>query len=173
MIFVVASISVVTLVIGCNGSHEDLFHTVLDPALARGWNAITFEGPGHQQSAPQINIGSIHNWELATMPLTDYALSAKRGCCRPGSTCAFRLLRSWSSCCTSPSFCSLIILPSRSIHKGLKGAALYLPPVSARYHSTGVEGWEGAVQASFFWKGCMERSRYSQNPIGETTSNVR
>ncbi|PVI05805.1 hypothetical protein DM02DRAFT_684252, partial [Periconia macrospinosa] len=32
---------------GYDGAQEGLYHTVAVPGLARGWNVITYEGPGH------------------------------------------------------------------------------------------------------------------------------
>ncbi|ETN36284.1 uncharacterized protein HMPREF1541_08561 [Cyphellophora europaea CBS 101466] len=68
---------------GYDGAQEDLYHTVVVPALARGWNAITYEGPGHPKVRREQNIGFIHNWEAVITPLVDYVLSEKEGVVDP------------------------------------------------------------------------------------------
>ncbi|KIV88553.1 hypothetical protein PV10_08226 [Exophiala mesophila] len=63
---------------GYDGAQEDMYHTIVVPALARGWNAITYEGPGQPTVRREQNIGFIHNWEAAVNPVVDYVLSEKR-----------------------------------------------------------------------------------------------
>lgn len=62
---------------GYDGAQEDLYHTVVVPALARGWNAITYEGPGQPTVRRADDIGFIPNWEIVVTPVVDYVLSEK------------------------------------------------------------------------------------------------
>ena len=68
-----------TLVVG-NGydaAQEDSYHYFVAPALARGWNCITYEGPGHPTVRRHQNIGFIPDWENVVTPVVDYILSEK------------------------------------------------------------------------------------------------
>lgn len=68
-----------TLIVG-NGfdaAQEDSFHVYCAPALARGWNCITYEGPGQPTVGRNQNIGFISNWELVLTPVVDYLLQEK------------------------------------------------------------------------------------------------
>ncbi|CAM1510810.1 Fc.00g083230.m01.CDS01 [Cosmosporella sp. VM-42] len=68
-----------TLVIG-NGfdaAQEDSYHYFVASALARGWNCITYEGPGHPTIRREQNIGFIPEWEHVVTPVVDYILSEK------------------------------------------------------------------------------------------------
>lgn len=62
---------------GYDGAQEDLYHTIVIPALARGWNAITYEGPGQPTVRRADDIGFIPNWETVVTPVVDYVLSEK------------------------------------------------------------------------------------------------
>jgi pimeloyl-ACP methyl ester carboxylesterase len=62
---------------GYDGSQEDLYHTVVVPALARGWNAITYEGPGQPTVRREQGIGFIPDWERVVTPVVDYLLTEK------------------------------------------------------------------------------------------------
>lgn len=66
-----------TLVLGngYDGSQENLYHTIVVPALARGWNCLTYEGPGHPTVRRSQNLGFIHDWERVVTPTIDYLLS--------------------------------------------------------------------------------------------------
>jgi alpha/beta superfamily hydrolase len=57
---------------GYDGSQEDLYHTIVVPILARGWNALTYEGPGQPTVRRKQNIGFIHDWERALTPVVDW-----------------------------------------------------------------------------------------------------
>lgn len=59
---------------GYDGSQEDLYHTVVVPALARGWNCLTYEGPGHPTVRRNQDLGFIYDWERVLNPLVDYLL---------------------------------------------------------------------------------------------------
>ncbi|KAM5350394.1 hypothetical protein ACJ41O_006899 [Fusarium nematophilum] len=68
-----------TLIIGngYDGAQEDMYHTLVGAALARGWNALAYEGPGHPTVRRNQNIGFIPNWERVVTPLEDYLLTEK------------------------------------------------------------------------------------------------
>lgn len=66
-----------TLVIG-NGfdaAQEDSYHYFVALALARGWNCITYEGPGQPTVRRDQNLGFIPKWETVVTPVVDYVLS--------------------------------------------------------------------------------------------------
>lgn len=68
-----------TLIIG-NGydaAQEDSYHTYVVPALARGWNCITYEGPGQPTVRRSQDIGFIPNWEHVVTPVIDYLYAKK------------------------------------------------------------------------------------------------
>lgn len=68
-----------TLVIG-NGfdaAQEESYHNFVAPALARGWNCITYEGPGQPTVRRNQNIGFIPQWERVATPVVDYLLEEK------------------------------------------------------------------------------------------------
>ncbi|TVY47130.1 20-hydroxy-prefusarin hydrolase FUS2 [Lachnellula cervina] len=68
-----------TLVIG-NGfdaAQEDSYHYFVASALARGWNCITYEGPGQPTIRREQNLGFIPEWENVVTPVVDYLLSEK------------------------------------------------------------------------------------------------
>lgn len=68
-----------TLVIG-NGydaAQEDSYHDYVAPALARGWNCITYEGPGQPTVRRNQNIGFIPKWEHVVTPVIDCLISEK------------------------------------------------------------------------------------------------
>ena len=69
-----------TLIIG-NGfdaAQEDSYHNFVAPALARGWNCITYEGPGQPTVRRNQNLGFIPDWEKVVTPVVDYVLSEKK-----------------------------------------------------------------------------------------------
>ncbi|KAJ6155103.1 hydrolases or acyltransferase [Penicillium chermesinum] len=68
-----------TLVIG-NGfdaAQEDSYHYFVAFALARGWNCITYEGPGQSTVRREQDVGFIPDWETVVTPVVDYVLSEK------------------------------------------------------------------------------------------------
>lgn len=68
-----------TLIIG-NGfdaAQEDSYHQFVAPALARGWNCITYEGPGQPTVLRNQGIGFIPNWEQVVTPVVDWLLAEK------------------------------------------------------------------------------------------------
>ena len=60
---------------GYDGAQEDLYHTIVVPALARGWNCLTYEGPGHPSVRRYQNLGFIPEWERVVTPIVDYLLA--------------------------------------------------------------------------------------------------
>jgi dienelactone hydrolase len=69
-----------TLIVGngYDGSQEDLYSTIVVPALARGWNCITYEGPGQPTVRRRQNLGFIPDWERVVTPVVDYLLTEKQ-----------------------------------------------------------------------------------------------
>lgn len=68
-----------TLIIG-NGydaAQEDSYHQYVVPALARGWNCITYEGPGQPTVRRNQNIGFIPHWENVVTPVVDWLFAEK------------------------------------------------------------------------------------------------
>lgn len=68
-----------TLIVG-NGydaAQEDSYHNYVAPALARGWNAITYEGPGQPTVRRNSGAGFIPNWETVVNPVVDWVLAEK------------------------------------------------------------------------------------------------
>lgn len=60
---------------GYDGAQEDLYHTFVVPAHARGWNALTYEGPGQPKVRRDQSIGFIPDWERVVTPVVDYLLT--------------------------------------------------------------------------------------------------
>ncbi|KAF2166694.1 hypothetical protein M409DRAFT_22752 [Zasmidium cellare ATCC 36951] len=63
---------------GFDAAQEDSYHYYCAAALARGWNCITYEGPGQNTVRRTQDLGFIHNWEVVATPVVDYVLSAKK-----------------------------------------------------------------------------------------------
>ncbi|KAL8773695.1 MAG: hypothetical protein Q9209_001463 [Squamulea sp. 1 TL-2023] len=59
---------------GYDGAQEDLYHTFVVPAHARGWNAMTYEGPGHPKVRRDQGLRFIPDWERVVTPIVDYLL---------------------------------------------------------------------------------------------------
>lgn len=62
---------------GFDAAQEDSYHYCCAPALARGWNCITYEGPGQNTVRRTQDVGFIPEWERVVTPVVDYVLSAK------------------------------------------------------------------------------------------------
>lgn len=62
---------------GFDAAQEDSYHYYCAAALARGWNCITYEGPGQNTVRRTQDLGFIHEWELVATPVVDYVLSEK------------------------------------------------------------------------------------------------
>ncbi|KAJ5610938.1 Alpha/Beta hydrolase protein [Penicillium lagena] len=57
---------------GYDGTQEDLFHEMGVEILARGWNVITYEGPGQPTVLREQNLGFIPDWWNVVTPIVDY-----------------------------------------------------------------------------------------------------
>ncbi|KAH8698855.1 2,6-dihydropseudooxynicotine hydrolase [Talaromyces proteolyticus] len=60
---------------GYDGSQEEMYHFVGQAVVQRGWNAITYEGPGQPTVRREQNLGFIPQWEQVVTPVVDYALT--------------------------------------------------------------------------------------------------
>ncbi|KAL2842899.1 alpha/beta-hydrolase [Aspergillus pseudoustus] len=60
---------------GYDGAQEELLHICGFAALDRGYNFITFEGPGQPSVRRNQNLGFIVDWESVVTPVVDYAIS--------------------------------------------------------------------------------------------------
>ncbi|MDI1492949.1 MAG: hypothetical protein OHK93_004733 [Ramalina farinacea] len=63
-----------TLVVG-NGfdaAQEDSYHNFCAPAVLRGWNCITYEGPGQNTVRRYQDVGFIPQWEDVGTPVIDW-----------------------------------------------------------------------------------------------------
>ncbi|KAI9739568.1 MAG: hypothetical protein M1834_006286 [Cirrosporium novae-zelandiae] len=57
---------------GFDGSQEEMMHTSGFAALERGYNVITYEGPGQCSVRRSQNLGFIYNWEKVVTPIIDH-----------------------------------------------------------------------------------------------------
>ncbi|KAH6884593.1 Alpha/Beta hydrolase protein [Thelonectria olida] len=57
---------------GYDGGQEELLHNVGFAALERGYNFITYEGPGQPLVRRNQNLGFIAEWEKVVTPVVDY-----------------------------------------------------------------------------------------------------
>lgn len=62
---------------GFDAAQEDSYHYYCAPAFARGWNCITYEGPGQNTVRRTQDLGFIPEWERIVTPVVDYVLSEK------------------------------------------------------------------------------------------------
>ncbi|ERS95686.1 alpha/beta hydrolase [Sporothrix schenckii 1099-18] len=63
---------------GYDGAQEEMLHATGFDALARGYNVITYEGPGQPTVRREQNLGFITEWETVVTPVVDYLLSGAR-----------------------------------------------------------------------------------------------
>ncbi|KAH6685435.1 Alpha/Beta hydrolase protein [Plectosphaerella plurivora] len=63
---------------GFDAAQEDSYHYYCAAALARGWNCITYEGPGQNTVRRTQDLGFIPEWEQVVTPVVDYVLSQKQ-----------------------------------------------------------------------------------------------
>ncbi len=63
-----------TLIVGngYDGSQEELLHVSGFAALERGWNVITYEGPGQPTVRRDQDLGFIVEWEKVVTPVVDH-----------------------------------------------------------------------------------------------------
>jgi pimeloyl-ACP methyl ester carboxylesterase len=60
---------------GYDGAQEELLHICGFAALPRGYNVITYEGPGHPTVRRTQSLGFITEWEKVVTPVVDYLLT--------------------------------------------------------------------------------------------------
>ncbi|KAH8879485.1 2,6-dihydropseudooxynicotine hydrolase [Thozetella sp. PMI_491] len=60
---------------GYDGALEEMLHVLGFAALERGYNVMTYEGPGQPTVRRQQNVGFIPQWERAVTPLVDYLVA--------------------------------------------------------------------------------------------------
>lgn len=63
---------------GFDAAQEDSYHYYCAAALERGWNCITYEGPGQNTVRRTQDVGFIPDWERVATPVVDYVLSEKQ-----------------------------------------------------------------------------------------------
>ena len=63
---------------GFDGTQEELYTTSVIPALQRGYNCLTFEGPGQGRVIRQQKINFRHDWEKVVTPVLDLFLLKKQ-----------------------------------------------------------------------------------------------
>jgi len=60
---------------GYDGGMEETYHQMGMAATARGWHAITYEGPGQATPRREQGLGFIVEWERVVTPVVDYLLT--------------------------------------------------------------------------------------------------
>ena len=60
---------------GYDGSQEEMLHVFGFGALERGFNVITFEGPGQPTVVREQKLGFIAEWEKVVTPVVDYCMN--------------------------------------------------------------------------------------------------
>ena len=63
---------------GFDAAQEDSYHYFCAAALTRGWNCITYEGPGQNTVRRTQDRGFMPEWEHVATPVVDYVLSEKK-----------------------------------------------------------------------------------------------
>jgi esterase/lipase len=67
-----ARVPTIILGTGYDGAQQDLYHELGKDVYARGWNLITYEGPGQFTVRQQQKIGFIPEWWEVITPVVDY-----------------------------------------------------------------------------------------------------
>ncbi|MGB7633830.1 MAG: alpha/beta fold hydrolase [Nitrososphaeraceae archaeon] len=62
---------------GFDSTLEELYFSAAAPALERGYNCLTFEGPGQGGVIRKLGIPFRYDWEKVVTPVIDYAISRK------------------------------------------------------------------------------------------------
>lgn len=57
---------------GYDGAHEALYHMTCRDVIERGWNCVTFEGPGQPTVRRQQGLGFRPDWWEVLRPIVDY-----------------------------------------------------------------------------------------------------
>lgn len=78
---------------GYDGGQEELYHQMAKAALQRGWNAITYEGPGQGSVRREQNLGFILEWGKGCYSLGGLPLHPTR--CRYIGHCPRGILLRW------------------------------------------------------------------------------
>lgn len=63
---------------GYDGAQEELYHVFGKAALERGFNVITYDGPGQPTVRRQQELGFIPDWERVVTPVIDHALTMRQ-----------------------------------------------------------------------------------------------
>jgi alpha-beta hydrolase superfamily lysophospholipase len=63
---------------GLDGGQEELYFLGVAAALERGYNCLTFEGPGQGTVVRKQELYFRHDWEKVVSSVTDFALSERR-----------------------------------------------------------------------------------------------
>jgi alpha-beta hydrolase superfamily lysophospholipase len=61
---------------GFDGSQEEMLHASGFAALERGFNVVTFEGPGQPAVRREQGLGFRHDWEAVVSPVIDFCATA-------------------------------------------------------------------------------------------------
>jgi predicted alpha/beta-fold hydrolase len=64
---------------GFDGTQEELYTTSVISALQRGYNCLTFEGPGQGRVIREQHIPFRQDWEKVVTPVVDYAINNLKG----------------------------------------------------------------------------------------------
>ncbi|KAK7441058.1 hypothetical protein CaCOL14_012470 [Colletotrichum acutatum] len=59
---------------GYDGSQEEMYHAMGAAALERGYNVLTYEGPGMPSVRRYQDVGFIYDWERVITPIVDWLL---------------------------------------------------------------------------------------------------
>lgn len=62
---------------GFDAAQEDSYHNFCAPAVLRGWNCITYEGPGQNTVRRYQDVGFIPQWEEVGIPVVDWLYENK------------------------------------------------------------------------------------------------
>jgi len=68
---------------GFDGTQEELYATSVVAALHRGYNCITFEGPGQGRVTNKQKLPFRHDWEKVITPVVDYIVTNYQNYCDP------------------------------------------------------------------------------------------
>ncbi|KAH6664916.1 2,6-dihydropseudooxynicotine hydrolase [Halenospora varia] len=60
---------------GYDGNQEEIYHMIGKAAVERGYNVITYEGPGQPTPRREQNISFIPQWEKVITPIVDHLLT--------------------------------------------------------------------------------------------------
>ncbi|KAK7052053.1 2,6-dihydropseudooxynicotine hydrolase [Favolaschia claudopus] len=67
-----SNFSAIGIFYAADTNSEDSYHSSCVAALERGWNCMTYEGPGQPTVRRQQHIGFIPDWEKVVTPVVDY-----------------------------------------------------------------------------------------------------